>query len=122
MSKMQISRDTFMRIFSRSGYIMCNRHLAKKVKPTGAMYYGELFSRMDLLSKTGSLPEDGFFNYSTEAMTENICLSRRDQRDARADLSNMGLIEMERRGNPYRWWYKIVLDGDIIDEAFSDAD
>lgn len=97
---------------------MYNRHLAKKTKPNVAIYYGELFARMEMLYNKESLSEDNYFSYTVEQMLNFTGVPKKSQQNAREILVKMGLIEAVRRGNPYRWYFKILLDKDSLHKAF----
>lgn len=61
---------------------------------------------------------NGFFYYKAETLEENCLISREIRRKIFAQLVNMKILTIERRGLPSRNWYKINYDE--IESIFSD--
>lgn len=97
---------SIMNLLSNTGYIICNKDIARKLGIHASIILGELCSKHAYWDSQGKL-ENGMFYVTREDIEEDTCLSPHYQRDAIKLLESKNIISVKKKGVPAKNYYKI---------------
>lgn len=98
------------KLLSTDGFIQVNKALIKKIGLHESILIGELCAEYNYWEEHGKLDKDGMFYSSRSNIEDNTGLSEHQQRKAMANLKELGILEIDKRGIPAVNHYKIVFD------------
>lgn len=95
-----MSKTTILSLLAKQNYITYNKQLAKIIGIDEAILYGELCS-------ISCYNDEEEFAYEQEKLIDDTCLSEYRIRNALKKLIEFKLVEVNKKGLPSRYYYKL---------------
>ncbi len=101
----RIDEKQVLEIFCSEAYFSINKNLLKLLGPNTAIFFSNIMDRY----RIKTLTEENFsewFSYDVKKQSEDTGLSLHELRNCRNICISLGMIEVQRRGNPSKFFYK----------------
>lgn len=103
-------------ILASDAYLTVNKELAKEVGLEAAALFGELASEYMYWQQQGKIDEEGYFFSTVENVERATTLSDYQQRKALKKLSELGLVNSKRKGQPAKRY--ICINSELVLKFF----
>ena len=116
-----MNRITARSILSQDGFWMLNKSIVRALKGhIPALVLSELVARDSQFQESPNREDDDWFFFQVERIEEELMIGRDARRSAFKILVDFGILEIERRGVPSKYYYKINYGkiDQIISETF----
>lgn len=94
-------------LLASTKYIIVNKDLIHILGLNEAVILGELCSEYTYWADNGKLENDDYFYSTRENIEKNTGINPRHQRITLKNLEELGIITTQKRGLPYKIYYKI---------------